>query len=98
MIVQLAQFAPKQGEEESVRQTLRTQLAFVAGYPGCHRAYMATPIHGQRYLLYSEWVSEDDLDRHEAALRSDPQASGEFFGLLGRLSSPPLMARYEIQG
>lgn len=97
MIVRLAQFVPKPGQEESVVAVLRSQLPFIAGFPGCRRAYMATPIHGQGYLLYSEWISEDDVDRLEAALRSDPQASEGFFGLLGRLSTPPLIARFDIQ-
>ncbi len=98
MIVRIAEFGPKPGQEEAVLQMIRSHLGFIAKFPGYQRAYVGTPIHGQRYLLYSEWNSEDDLDRFEAALRSDPQASGLFFGLLGRLTSPPSIARYDIPG
>ena len=95
MIVRIAQFAPKPGQEETVLQMLRSHIAFLAGSPGCRRAHLGTPIHGQHLLLYSEWNSEADVERLEGSLRSNPQASSVFFGLLGRLSTPPLIARYE---
>jgi len=96
MIARLAQFAPKPGQEESVTALLRSQLAFTAGSQGCQRAYLGAPIHGQHFLLYSEWASGGDLERHEASLRTDPQASTDFFGLLGRLSSPPTIQQFEV--
>ena len=97
MIVRIAQFAPKPGQEETVLQMLRSHLVVIAGSPGCRRAYLGTPIHGQHMLLYSEWSSEVDLERLEGTLRSNLQATSDFFGLLGRLSGPPLIARYDVQ-
>lgn len=96
MIVRLAQFTPKAGREESVLQTVRAHLAFTAGFPGCRRAYLGTPIHGQQLLVYSEWSGIGDVDRFDAAVRTDPRASSDFFSLLSSLAAPPHVSRFEV--
>ena len=96
VIARIAQFAPKSGEEEGVLATLRAHRDFVVGVPGCRRAYLGMPIHGRAVLLYSEWGDEADVEGLEAALRSDPRASGDLFGLFGRLSAPMSVARFQI--
>jgi quinol monooxygenase YgiN len=96
VFVRLEQFALKPGGEEKGLPLLREHAAFIAKAPGCWRAYLATPIHGPAHLVYSEWESEVDLDRLEATLRSNPAASGSFFGLMGLVRSPPHVARFEV--
>lgn len=96
MIARLAQFNFRPGLEESSLPLLRSHLRFIASFPGCRRSYLGRPIHGQQFLLYSEWGAEEDLQRLEGALRGDPSASSDFFALLGRLAAPPHIAQYEI--
>ena len=98
MIVRIAQFAPRAGHEETVLHLLQSHLSFTERFAGCRRAYLGTPIHGQHVLVYSEWGDEGDVEGLEAALRSDPQASSDFFSLLGKLAAPPAIARYEVEG
>lgn len=96
MFVRLEQFAFKPGTEEKGVPLLREHARFIAGSPGCARGYLASPIHGTSYMVYSEWASEIDLDRMEATLRSNPAASEAFFGLMGLLRSPPHVARFQV--
>ncbi len=96
MIVRIAQFAPKAGHEEAVLATLRAHVAFAGAFPKCRRAYLGTPIHGRHVLVYSEWDNEADVDRFEAALRTDPGASSDFFSLLAKLGAPPPIARFAV--
>ena len=96
MFVRVEQFAFKAGAEEKGIPMLREHAAFIAKSPGCTRGYLASPIHGTSFMVYSEWASEMDLERMEAALRSNPAASGSFFGLMGLLRSPPHVARFEV--
>lgn len=96
MFIRIEQFAFKPGTEEKGIPLLREHAAFLARSPGCTRGYLASPIHGTNYVVYSEWPSEADLERMEAALRSNPAASGSFFALIGLLRSPPHVARFEI--
>lgn len=96
MIVRIAQFAFKPGTEEQGVVLLRDHVAFLARSPGCRRAFLAAPIHGTAHLVYGEWESESEVDSVEAALRSNPEASSSFFGLMGMLQSPPHIARFEV--
>ena len=96
MIARLATFTFKAGLDETSLPFLQSHLRFMASFSGCGRAYLARPIHGQQFLLHTEWADEQDLQRLDAALRSDPNASGDFFALLGRLSAPPHIAQYEV--
>ena len=98
VFVRIEQFAFKPGNEEKGLPLLRDHEAFIAAFPGCGRAYLASPIHGPTHLVYSEWASEVDLDRLEATLRMNPTASGAFFGLMGLVKSPPHVARFEALG
>ena len=95
MFVRIEQFAFKPGSEEKGIPLLREHAGFIAKAPGCRRGYLASPIHGTSYMVYSEWASEMDLDRLEATLRSNPAASGSFFGLMSLLRSPPHVARFQ---
>ncbi len=96
MFVRLEQFAFKPGTEEKGLPLLREHARFIAGSPGCARGYLASPIHGTSFIVYSEWASEIDLDRMEATLRSNPAASEAFFALMGLLRSPPHVARFQV--
>lgn len=96
MIVRTAQYQPKSGLEEAVLASLRSHVGFTRGFPGCRRAYLGTPIHGRFFLVHSEWDREDDVERFEAAVRTDPRASSDFFSLLAKLAAPPAIARYTV--
>ena len=98
VFVRIEQFSFKPGTEEKGIPLLREHAAFIAQSRGCARGYLASPIHGTSFLVYSEWGSEIDLDRMEATLRSNPAASGAFFGLMGLLRSPPHVARFQVLG
>jgi len=96
VFVRIEQFAFKPGSEEKGIPLLRDHTEFIAKAQGCKRAYLASPIHGPAHLVYSEWESEIDIDRLEANLRSNPTASGSFFGLMGLVRSPPHVARFQV--
>ena len=96
MYVRIEQFTFRPGAEEKGIPLLREHAGFIAKSTGCGRGYLASPIHGTSFMVYSEWESELDLDRMEATLRSNPAASGTFFGLMGLLKSPPHVARFEV--
>jgi len=98
VFIRLEQFAFKPGTEEKGIPLLRAHAELVARALGCKRAYLASPIHGPAHLVYSEWETEGDIDRLEANLRSDPAASGSFFGLMGLVRSPPYVARFQVLG
>ncbi|TLZ54253.1 MAG: hypothetical protein E6K17_08300 [Methanobacteriota archaeon] len=96
VFVRIEQFAIKPGAEEKAIPLLREHAEFIAKAPGCRRAYLASPIHGPAHLVYTEWESEVDIERLEASLRSNPAASGSFFGLMGLVRSPPHVARFQV--
>jgi len=96
VFARIEQFAFKPGTEEKGVPLLREHARFIGASPGCARGYLASPIHGTSFMVYSEWDSEIDLDRMEATLRSNPAASGSFFGLMGLLRSPPHVARFQV--
>ncbi len=96
VFVRTVEFTLKPGTEEKALALLREHTQFIAGFPGCVRAYVATPIHGTSHLVHSEWSAEIDIDRLEGALRSDPTASSPFFGLMSMLRVPPHVARFQV--
>ena len=96
MFVRVAQFTFRAGTEENGLSLLREDIAFIAKSPGCKRAYLATPIHGPSFMVYSEWDSEADIERFEGAMRMNPGASSTFFGLMPLLQGPAHIARYEV--
>jgi quinol monooxygenase YgiN len=96
VFARIEQFTFKPGMEEKGAPLLREHARFIARSPGCINGYLASPIHGTSFMVYSEWASEIDLDRMEATLRSNPAASGSFFGLMGLLRSPPHVGRYQV--
>lgn len=96
LIARVAQFAPKPGEEDHVLLALQSHRDYLAAFGGCRRAYLGTPIHGRQILVYSEWESETDVERLEAALRGDLRVSSDLFGLLGRLSTPMTIGLFAV--
>jgi len=96
VFVRIEQFALKPGGEDKGIPLLREHAEFIRRAPGCRRVYLASPIHGPAHVVYSEWESEVDIERLEANLRSNPAASGSFFGLMGLVRSPPHVARFEV--
>jgi len=96
VFVRIEQFALKPGSEDRGIPLLREHAEFITRSQGCRRAHLASPIHGPTHLVYSEWDSEVDIERLEANLRSNPAASGTFFGLMGMVRSPPHVARFQV--
>jgi len=95
VVVAVAEMVGISGRRDDLASLLESFERWAAGEPGCNRyTFAATLSDPTRFILVSEWDSDEALEAH---YRSEAFADFQF-GLDGLLSRPSELTVYSAEG